>query len=237
MGKRIIAQRRGKGGPGYISPSHKHHGQAKIPRAMDVAATVVDLEHAPGRSTPLATLKLPDGKEHKVIANEGLRLGQSVAIGGNAPVTPGNTTFLRHIPEGTPVFNVEGSPFDGGKFARAAGNYATVMGTEPGGRVIVQMPSGKTKVFHPDCRATIGVPAGGGHGDKPFVKAGKMFGRTRARATRWPIVRGVAMNPIDHPHGGGSHNYPGKPTSMARGTSPGRMVGKVAPRRTGRKKV
>jgi large subunit ribosomal protein L2 len=100
---------------------------------------------------------------------------------------------------------------------------------------VVLLPSGKTRAFTAGCRATIGLAAGGGMDDKPFLKAGKRHHKVKTRASNWPKVRGVAMNPVDHPHGGGSHNYSGGPTSMARGTPPGRMVGKIAPKRTGKR--
>ncbi|MHB8634517.1 MAG: 50S ribosomal protein L2, partial [Thermoplasmatota archaeon] len=134
--------------------------------------------------------------------------------------------------EGTRVNNFEGRPNDGGKFVRTAGNAAEIVSHDPN-RTVIRMPSGKFRDFHPLARATIGLVAGGGRGDKPFLKAGKRFHSMRAKGVRWPRVRGVAMNPVDHPHGGGAHNFRGGQTSVARGAPPGRKVGKIAPSRTG----
>ena len=103
------------------------------------------------------------------------------------------------------------------------------------GRVAVRMPSGSTKWFNGQCRATIGVVAGGGRSEKPFVKAGKKYHKMKNTASNWPRVRGIAMNVIDHPFGGGGHQHPGRPKTVSRGTSPGRKVGHVAARRTGRR--
>jgi large subunit ribosomal protein L2 len=96
------------------------------------------------------------------------------------------------------------------------------------------MPSGKTKWFNARCRATIGIVAGGGRVEKPFVKAGNKYHKMANTASNWPRVRGVAMNVIDHPFGGGGHQHTGRPKTIARGTSPGRTVGSVAARRTGK---
>lgn len=234
MGKRLITQKRGGGRPRYLSPSHRHVDDVRHPARVG-DATVVDLVHAPGRTTPLARVRFPDGAQSFVLPQEGLRVGATVRFIRDQSVTPGDTTIVSKIPEGTPVFNVEGAPGDGGRYIRAAGTYATIVGHSEQG-TIIQLRSGQLKSFHPFCRATIGNVAGGGRGEKPWLKAGKKYHGFRSNANRFPVVRGVAMNPVAHPHGGGSHNYPGKPTSMARGTPPGRNVGKIAPKRTGRRK-
>jgi len=235
MGKRMIIQKRGAGGSRWLSPGHRHLADVRHPSRVG-DATVVDLVHAPGRTTPLAQIRFQDGFKQYVLPNEGLRVGATISYLQAQSIVPGNTTVVSQIPEGTPVFNIEGSPGDGGKFIRAAGTYGTVIGHDPKG-TIIQLRSGQLKTFHGQCRATIGNVAGGGRGEKPWMKAGKKFYGWRSNANRWPLVRGVAMNPVAHPHGGGSHNYTGKPNSMARGTSPRRNVGKIAPKRTGRKKV
>jgi len=103
------------------------------------------------------------------------------------------------------------------------------------GKTIVQLPSGKMKKLNPKCRAVIGIVAGGGRTEKPFCKAGKKFHRMKVRATKWPTSRGVAMNVVDHPFGGGGQQHCGRPKTVARGTPPGRKVGSIAARRTGRK--
>jgi large subunit ribosomal protein L2 len=190
------------------------------------------IEHMPGRTAILARLKTEEGNELLHIASEGMSIGQVVAFTDTTQIQPGNVTIVSKIPEGTPIYNIEGRPNDGGKFVRTAGTAAEVV-SHDAERTIVRMPSGKFRNVHPLARATIGLVAGGGRGDKPFLKAGKVYHHMKARGQRWPRVRGVAMNPVDHPHGGGAHNFRGGQTSVARGAPPGRKVGKIAPSRTG----
>ncbi|MEK6976673.1 MAG: 50S ribosomal protein L2 [Candidatus Thermoplasmatota archaeon] len=232
MGKRILSRRRGAGAPRMLSPSHRHKGDIKYPVNWMGTTTVASIEHAPGRSAILATLKTADGKELLHIANEGMSVGQLVVFTDTTQIQPGNVTIVSKIPEGTPVFNIEARPNDGGRFVKTAGTAAEIV-THSETKTTIRMPSGKFREFHPLARATIGLVAGGGRGDKPFMKAGKKFHAMKAKGVRWPRVRGVAMNPVDHPHGGGSHNFKGMPTSQRRGTPPGAMVGKIAPKRTG----
>lgn len=236
MGKRLITQRRGKASPAHVSPGHRHLGPAKHPKVpSNTTGEVLDIVHAPGRSAPVAEVRASDGQTYHVIAAEGTSVGQSIAF-TTSEIKPGNLAYLHAIPEGTPVYNVEGQPGDGGKFVRAAGTAAFVVSREQG-RVTLRMPSGQFKQFHPSCRATIGVTAGGGRGDKPMAKAGKVHHAYRSTGKLFPRVRGVVKNPVDHPHGGGNaHRKEGKPTTLKRGTPPGRNVGHIAARRTGLKK-
>lgn len=234
MGKRILTRRRGAAKPRLTSPGHKHKGVISYPRDYQGTAEVLDLVHAPGHTAVLAKVKLEDGSEILQIAAEGMSVGQELVYTNTTQIRPGNVTLLSKIPEGTPIYNMEGRPGDGGKFCRSAGNAAEVV-SHDAKRTVVRMPSGKFRDFHPNCRATVGLVAGGGRGDKPMLKAGKKHHAMKAKGVRWPRVRGVAMNPVDHPHGGGGHSYtPGK-TSVARGTPPGRKVGKIAPSRTGKR--
>ena len=234
MGKRILARRRGAAKPRLISPGHKHKGDVAYPTTYNGNATVTRLYHAPGRTAVMAELKREDGKTQTHIASEGMFVGQEIVFTDTTQIRSGNVTIVSKIPEGTPVFNIEGRPHDGGSLVRSAGNAAEIV-SHDAKRTIIRMPSGKFRSFHPRCRATIGLVAGGGRGDKPFLKAGKKHHLMKTRAQRWPRVRGVAMNPVDHPHGGGGHNYTPGRTSVARGTPPGRKVGKIAPSRTGKR--
>ncbi len=218
--------------PRMLSPSHRHSGNVSYPVNWTGTATVEKIDHAPGRTCILATLKTSEGKELLHIASEGMSVGQTVVFTNTTQIQPGNVTVVSKIPEGTPIYNIEARPNDGGKFVRTAGTAAEIV-THAEGRTVVRMPSGKFRDCHPLARATIGLVAGGGRGDKPFLKAGKVYHHMRARGQRWPRVRGVAMNPVDHPHGGGAHNFRGGQTSVARGAPPGRKVGKIAPSRTG----
>lgn len=238
MGKRIRVQRRGKGSQVWRSPSHKHVGDIKhrpldlLERTSVVRGVVRDIFHAPGRSAPVMEILYETGEKILMIAPEGICVGDTIENGPQASIKIGNTLPLANIPEGVPIYNIEKLPGDGGKFVRASGTYALIV-TKDIDKVIVRMPSGQLKEFKPDCRATIGVVAGGGRTDKPFVKAGKKYHALSAKATYWPVVRGCVMNPVDHPFGGGNHKHPHKPTTTARGAPPGRKVGLIAARRTG----
>ncbi len=234
MGKRILSRRRGSAKPRLTSPSHKHKGQVSYPVKFMGEGSIAKLIHAPGRTAVLCEIAFADGSKSLQIAAEGARVGQAIVYTDTTQIKPGNVTIVSKIPEGTPIFNVEGRPNDGGKFCRAAGNAAEIV-SHDSKSTVVRMPSGKFRKFHPNCRATVGLVAGGGRGDKPFLKAGKKFHLMKTKAVKWPRVRGVAMNPVDHPHGGGAHNYTPGRTSVARGTPPGRKVGKIAPKRTGKR--
>ncbi len=238
MGKRIIAQNRGKGTPTYTAPSHKYRAEIKhLKFSVDrtIEAKVIDIQHDPARNGPVALVQLPDGSKTYMIAVEGIGTGDVVYAGDDVEIKPGNSTFLKNIPEGTPICNVENIPGDGGRFARASGTFAIVVAREED-KVLVQMPSGKLKWFHPMCRATIGVVAGGGRVDKPFVKAGKKYHKMKSKAAKYPRVRGVAMNAVDHPFGGGKHQHVGRPKTVSRNAPPGRKVGSIAAKRTGVRK-
>lgn len=191
------------------------------------SAVIKDLIQAPGRTCPLAVLDL-NGRTDYQLAVEGMKVGQTIAIGGRT-VSAGNIMQLINIPEGTLVHNVEARPGDGGKFVKTAGSYGTVVSR--GDKVVVLMPSGTLKEFSPDCRAVIGVIAGGGRGDKPLAKAGKNVHTLRSRSTAAFKTKGVAMNPVDHPHGGGSHAHVGGPNCQKRTASPGQKVGFLPPKK------
>ncbi|TDA26016.1 MAG: 50S ribosomal protein L2 [Archaeoglobi archaeon] len=234
MGKRIISQNRGKGTPTYTAPSHKYKAQIRhLPfRDKAVAARVVDIVHDPIRNGPIALVRMPDGNERYVLAVEGIGAGDWIYAGDSVEIAPGNSTYLKNIPEGTPICNIEAKPGDMGRFVRASGTFALVLSREED-KVLVQMPSGKLKWFHPMCKATIGVVAGGGRVDKPFVKAGKKYHKMKSKAAKWPRVRGVAMCAVYHPFGGGKHQHVGRPKTVSRNAPPGRKVGSIAARRTG----
>jgi len=236
MGRRIQGQRRGRGGPTFRAPSHRYKAEKEHKRTEDadvVAGEVVGLEHDPARSAPIAEVAFEDGDRRLVLSPEGVAVGDRIQVGVSAAIEPGNTLPLAEIPEGVPVCNVESQPGDGGKFARASGTSADLI-THDRDAAVVQLPSGETKRLDPECRATIGVVAGGGRTDKPFVKAGNKHHKMRARGSKYPTVRGVAMNAVDHPFGGGGRQHPGRPKSVSRNAPPGRKVGDISSRRTGR---
>ena len=210
MGKSLIQQRRGKGTTTFRAPSHRYRGAVRyvplnVTREKTLVGKVVEILHDPGRTAPVARVKFENGMEKLIIAPEGILVGEEIAIGPNAPIKIGNTLPLAMIPEGSYVYDIEGVPGDGGKYVRAGGAYALVVGKEKD-KVIVQLPSGELKQFKPTCRATIGVVAGGGRLEKPIVKAGKAYYIAKARNRFWPKPRGVKMNAVNHPHGGKEHH-------------------------------
>ena len=236
MGRRIQGQRRGRGSPTFRAPSHRYKQELTHKDNEDgelLAGEVVDVEHDPARSAPVARVQFEDGDERLVLAPEGVGIGDAIEVGISAAIEPGNTLPLGEIPEGVPVCNVESQPGDGGVFARASGVNADLV-THEQNVTVVQLPSGEVKRLSPECRATIGVVAGGGRTEKPFVKAGKKHHKMKARGTKWPRVRGVAMNAVDHPFGGGGRQHPGRPKSVSKNAPPGRKVGDLGSRRTGR---
>ncbi|RQD83768.1 MAG: 50S ribosomal protein L2 [Methanocalculus sp. MSAO_Arc2] len=237
MGHRISSQARGKGGPTYRAPSHKYKSDLRHPGSGDrtVSGTIIDIEHDPARHGPIALVKHGSGEKGYHLVTEGMGIGDIVEWGPGAVVRNGNTLLLKDIPTGAAICNIEARPNDGGKFVRSSGVQALVIGKSED-RVGVRMPSGIIKWFNSNCRATIGIVAGGGRGEKPLVKAGKAYHKYKSQATRWPRVRGVAMNVVDHPFGGGNHQHPGRPKTVSRGTPAGRKVGHIAPRRTGAKR-
>lgn len=243
MGKRIIAQRRGKGSPTFRAPSHRYKGNLEHVRVKGdetVSYRIVEIVHDPARSAPIALIKPKeenvDGVERFIVIPEGSGVGDEICYGESAEIKIGNTMPLRNIPEGIMICNLELRLNDGGKIARSSGDCATLLAHEhETGRSQILLPSGKKKWLSSDCFATIGVVAGGGRTAKPFVKAGKKYHKMKTRAAKYPIVRGVAMNPVDHPFGGGGHQHVGKSKTPGRGAPSGRKVGSIAAKRTGKR--
>jgi len=232
MGKRIITRRRGRGNK-YKVPSHRYKAEIRYPRASTGRGTIMDIEHDPGHTAPIARIKMDDGTSLYLLAFEGMKVGGSIRIGINPPVTAGNIMPLGNIPEGTPVYCLESQPGDGGKYVRSSGGAAMIV--SHGSKTVVKLPSGAFKSLSNECRATVGKLAGGGRKMKPILKAGKKYHIYRSKAKVFPRVSGVAMNPVDHPHGGGGHQHIGRPATVSRHAPPGTKVGHVAARRTGRK--
>jgi large subunit ribosomal protein L2 len=232
MGKRIIPRARGKGGPRYRAPSHRYLGRVEYVPVTGVNGRVVDIVHDPARSAPVAIIKFEDGKEILHIAPEGLRAGDLITYDGEP--TTGNVLQIAKIPEGTKIFCVETYPGSGPKLCRSSGVFALVIG-KTGSRVKVQFPSGKTMELNAECRATVGVPAGGGRIEKPWVKAGKHVHAAMARGKLYPRSKGVAMTATDHPYGGRSKR-PRPSRNISRTAPPGQKVGSISPRRTGKRK-
>lgn len=188
---------------------------------------------------PLATVVFRDPYRYKLrketfIAAEGISTGSFIYAGKKAALSIGNVLPLAACPEGTIVFNVEEKVGDRGALARTSGNYATIIGHSEDGKTRIRLPSGAKKTVSSKARATVGVAAGGGRVDKPFLKAGRKHHAMRAKRNSWPRTRGVAMNPVDHPHGGGNHQHIGHASTMARDAPAGQKAGLIAARRTGK---
>jgi large subunit ribosomal protein L2 len=194
----------GRNSYGRITTRHKGGGSAHKYRIIDlkrdkdgVKGIVERIEHDPNRTGHIALIKYADGERRYILAPKGVVPGDEIRSGADAPIKAGNAMQLRHIPVGSTVHNVELKPGKGGQLARSAGNSVQYTARE-GIYAYIRLKSGETRKVHIDCRATIGEMSNDEHNLRSYGKAG---------AKRWlgirPTVRGLAMNPVDHPHGGG----------------------------------
>lgn len=228
MGKNLRQQRRGRGTPKYRYPSHRCIGNITYTNMpLSETGVVADIVHARGRHTPVAVIDFA-GERRLTIANEGAQVGQIINNDTN-----GSILKLKAVPEGSKIYNIELIPGDGGRLCRSSGAFATMISKESGVCTVL-LPSKKKKVLSTECLATVGTAASSGRTEKPFRKAGTRFYAMRARGKLYPYVSGVAMNAVDHPFGG--QTRPGKVKTVSRHASPGRKVGSISPKRTGRKK-
>jgi len=244
MGRVIRGQRKGAGGIFKSVTTHRK-GAAKF-RVLDFAekrgyikGVVTEFMHDPGRGAPLAKVAFRNPYKHKqdvetFIAAEGMHDGQFIFCGKKAALSVGNVVPVGELPEGTAICSVENKTGDMGKLARASGCYAIVVAHNPDeGKTRIKLPSGVKKTVLSTARAMVGIVAGGGRVDKPLLKAGNAFWKYSSKRNEWPVVRGVAMNPVDHPFGGGNHQHTGIPSTVRRDAPPGQKVGLIAARRTG----
>lgn len=169
---------------------------------FDMPATVETIEYDPNRTAFIALIKYEDGEKRYILAPVGLKVGDTVVSGERVDVLPGNAMYIANIPVGTIIHNIELNPGRGGQLVRSAGNMGQLMSKE-GGRALVRLPSGELRYVSLNCMATIGQVS---NEDSANVKIGKA-GRMRHMGRR-PQVRGVVMNPVDHPHGGGEGKSP-----------------------------
>ena len=234
MGKRLTSQRRGKGGHTFKAKLKGIESRYTIQKEELLRGEIVDLVKDTGRNAIMTNIVFDNGQKESVVAAEGIHVGQTIEQGRGAKIQVGNITYLGEVPEGCPVFNLEKIAGDGGTLAKTAGSYALLI-TRDKKKATIKMPSGKLIQLPLDTRATIGNSSCGGKGDKPMVKAGSKFFAMKAKKKFWPSVRGVAMNAVDHPFGGAQH-HAGKSKSTSRNAPPGRKVGSIASKRTGRRK-
>ncbi|MCW6159945.1 MAG: 50S ribosomal protein L2 [Candidatus Micrarchaeales archaeon] len=236
MGKRLKQQRRGKGSVAYRkAPGTFDISVGYTPkRDSQLVGEVVDIIHHTGHTAPLAEVKYEDFTTGYLLAPEGIKIGDRIHIGPTPHYTLGSVMKLGDIPEGIPIYNIESMPGDGGKMTRSAGSVAYVS-AHIGNMTTIAMPSKKSITLSSECRAQLGVVAGGGMDEQPIVKAGKNHYIMHAINKMWPTYRGVKLNPVDHPFGGKQH-HKGKSSMTSRNAPPGRKVGHIAARRVGRKK-
>ena len=205
----VKKEKAGRNSYGRITVRHQGGGNRQKYRIIDfkrqkedMPATVVGIEYDPNRSANIALIKYEDGTLSYILAPIGLKDGDIVMSGANADIKPGNCLKLENIPVGTMVHNIEINPGQGGKLVRAAGQEAQLMAKE-GKFANLRLPSGEMRLIMLNCRATIGTV---GNAEYENIKLGKA-GKTRHLGKR-PEVRGSAMNPVDHPHGGGEGKAP-----------------------------
>ncbi|AEI14154.1 ribosomal protein L2 [Flexistipes sinusarabici DSM 4947] len=199
-----LAKKGGRNSYGRITVRHKGGGNKRLYRVIDFKRNKIDvpgvvktIEYDPNRSARIALIVYADGEKRYILAPIGLKVGDHVLSGKDADIKPGNSLLLKEIPVGTVLHNVELRPGKGGQLARSAGTYSQLLSKEKG-YCHVRLPSGEIRLVNAECRATVGQVSNPEHENLSVGKAGK---------NRWfgirPSVRGVAMNPIDHPHGGG----------------------------------
>lgn len=231
MGKRIIQQRRGRGGHTY--KVRNKAGRLRPGYVADLSGEYECIKLIPslGHSVPIAKFTNKDGRIFYNFSSDLLYVGQKIVFGGN---NSGDIAKLGDLKNGTRIFNIEHNPKDGGKFVRTGGNSAVIMAKE-GDIVKLMMPSKKIKKFNVNCRATIGIAAGDGRMTKPILKAGKKFFIMKTKSKLWPRTSAVKMNAIDHPFGSGQGKRI-KSKIAKRNAPPGKKVGLIRPSRTGRKK-
>jgi large subunit ribosomal protein L2 len=238
----------GRNANGRVTARHRGGGAKRRYRVIDfkrrkdgVPAKVATIEYDPNRTCYIALLHYADGEKRYILAPQGVEVGATVVSGENADIRPGNALPLSNMPTGTVVHNVELAPGRGGALGRSAGAAIQLVAKE-GEMVSLRLPSSEVRMVRAQCRATIGALSNAEHQN---VKIGKA-GRSRHKGIR-PQTRGVAMNPVDHPHGGGeAHHTPGghprtpwgKPTLGYRTRKKGKASNSliVRPRRRGKKK-
>lgn len=231
MGKRIISQARGKGSLTYRVRKKGYNHKIGYP-ILEGEAKILSLVHSAGHSAPL--MKLSIGKELFFNpAFNGATVGETINI-GKSEIKPGNILPVKLIPSGTMIYNIERNPGDGGVMMRAAGTSAVVSKKLENNKFTILMPNKKEVILAGDCRATIGSVAGSGKNLKPIMKAGNKFHKMKAMGKLYPRISAVSVNAIDHPFGSGRGKRI-KSKTAKRNAPPGRRVGHLSPKRTGKK--
>jgi len=223
MGKQIIAQRRGRGSSTYRVPEYSFKPKIEY-NLKNQSGKVLDIVTDRIRNAPLAYVKYNDKSKGYIVAPEGMKVGDR---------TDNFVKTLSQVSEGSQIFSLESYPNSGPIFCRTSGSFAILVSKDKK-ECIVQLPSKQTKKLNLKCKVTLGIPAGEGRSEKPWVKAGKKWIAMHRRGKLYPRTSAIAMNAVDHPFGGGGVGKSKPPCS--RNAPPGRKVGTISPRRTGRKK-
>jgi len=205
-----LHKKAGRNNQGKITVRHQGGGHKRKYRIIDfkrnkdgIPGRVATIEYDPNRTANIALINYADGEKRYIIAPKGLKVGDVIESGPNVDIKVGNCLPLENIPVGTLIHNIELKPGKGGQLVRAAGGEAQLLGKEDGKYVSIRLASGEVRRVLKACRATIGTV---GNEDHELIKIGKA-GRSRWLGRR-PVVRGVVMNPVDHPHGGGEGRAP-----------------------------
>lgn len=243
MGKRIIQQRRGRGTSTYRAHSFRFAGKSSYgvyAKGEETSGEILDFVHSKGHSAPLMKVRFENGAEALMPAHVGAVQGDKVTVNQKDDVDKddikvGNAYQLKNIQEGTSIFNIEMSPGDSGKLVKAGGSFAKVVSHNKG-LTKIALPSKKEKLLNSNCRAFVGEIGGAGRLEKPFLKAGLKAMAKAKKNKLYPKVSGVAMSAYDHPHGSTRSLRKGRPTQAPKNAPPGRKVGMLRPRHTGRNK-
>jgi large subunit ribosomal protein L2 len=215
MGTPLRSQRRGKGSPTYRAPPRKF---MPVLHYKENDGRVVDILKDPARNAPLAKIEYDDKTRGYMVAMEGMKVGDMVSS---------RVKRLVDISEGTQISCIEASPNSGPKLCRAPGSAAKLV-SKSGKTCVIMLPSKNTMKIHMNCMASVGIPAGEGRKDKPFLKAGSKYHLMKSKGRLYPRTSGVAMNAVDHPFGGSGSGTTRSPVS--RHTPPGAKVGLISPR-------
>lgn len=243
MGKRIIQQRRGRGTSTYRAHSFRFAGKTSYNTYEKNGVSkgkIIDIVHSKGHSAPLLKVKYESGREALIPSFVGAYIGKDIEVDQRDSVSrtdlkKGNAYLLKNLPEGSSIFNIEITPGDSGKLVKSGGSFATVVSHQKGYTKIM-LPSKKEKLLNSNCRAFLGEIGGAGRTEKPFLKAGLKMKYMQKKNKLYPKVSGVAMSAVDHPFGGTRSLRKGRPTIAPHNAPPGRKVGMLRPKHTGRNK-
>ena len=242
MGKRIIQQRRGKGSSTYRAHSFRFKGKLSYNtynKDQKVTAEIIDLLHSKGHSAPLMKVRYEDKKEALLPAFEGACVGQKIEVNQkdklDSKACVGSSYLIKNLAEGTNIYNIELKPGDSGRLVKSGGSFAKIV-TQMKSFTKIKLPSKKEKLINNNCRCFVGIVAGGGRLEKPFLKAGAKALEKSKKNKLYPNISGVAMSAYDHPFGSSRSLRKGRPTIAPKNAPAGRKVGMVKPKNTGKKK-